>query len=335
MSSRFNLQELSLRDTIFILDASSLRRQSDYLMKSPFFVSMTLLSLALASTAQDKKLNKIIAPDTEVSLLATGMKFTEGPVWFPKKSIVVFSDIPNSMLMQWSEKEGLLPFRKSEASNGNILDLQGRLLTCQHTGRNVIRTEPDGTITVLADQFDEKKLNSPNDLAIKSDGSIWFTDPSYGLRGKPGELAGKWVFRLDATTKKVTVIYKGFDMPNGIAFSPDEKRVYIADTGKVGIIRAFDVLGDKGDEIGDKPVFEIPIRCDGMCIDTHGNIYTTSNGGIHVFDKEGKKIGMIPVKETPANVCFGGKDFDTLFITARKSLYSIKTLAKGALPLKK
>jgi gluconolactonase len=302
-------------------------------MKFPFLVPITLLSLALAAPAQDKKINTIIAPDTKVNLLATGMKFTEGPVWIPEKNIAVFSDIPNSMLMQWSKKDGLLPFRKSEASNGNILDLQGRLLTCQHAGRNIIRTELHGsTITVLADKFEGKKLNSPNDLAIKSDGSIWFTDPSYGLRGKPSELPGKWVFRLDETTKKLTVIYKGFDMPNGIAFSPDEKRIYIADTGKVGIIRAFDVLGNS---IGNEPVFEIPIRCDGMCIDTNGNIYTTSKGGVHVFDKAGKKIGLIPVPETPSNVCFGGKNFDTLFITARKSFYSVKTLAKGSHPPKK
>jgi gluconolactonase len=301
-------------------------------MKSLFFSSMTVLSLALSLSAQDKGIKNITAPDTEVKLLATGMKFTEGPVWLPEKNMVVFSDIPNSMLMQWSEKDGLKPFRKSEASNGNLLDLKGLLLTCQHTGRNVIRTEADGSITVLAEAFDEKKLNSPNDLAIKSDGSIWFTDPSYGLGGKPGEIDGRWVFRLDAETEEVTVIYKGFDMPNGIAFSPDEKRVYIADTGKDAVIRAFDVLGNT---IGDKPVFEIPIRCDGMCIDTNGNIYTTSKGGIHIFDKDGNKLGVIPVAETPANVCFGGKDFDTLFITARRSLYSVKTLAKGALSPKK
>ena len=301
-------------------------------MKSLFFSSMTVLSLALSLSAQDKGIKNITAPDTEVKLLATGMKFTEGPVWLPEKNMVVFSDIPNSMLMQWSEKDGLKPFRKSEASNGNLLDLKGLLLTCQHTGRNVIRTEADGSITVLAEAFDEKKLNSPNDLAIKSDGSIWFTDPSYGLGGKPGEIDGRWVFRLDAETEEVTVIYKGFDMPNGIAFSPDEKRVYIADTGKDAVIRAFDVLGNT---IGDKPVFEIPIRCDGMCIDTKGNIFTTSKGGIHIFDKDGNKLGVIPVAETPANVCFGGKDFDTLFITARRSLYSVKTLAKGALSPKK
>lgn len=318
-----------------MLDGYFSYRQYNHHMKSTIVASMAVLSLALVSQAQDKNLNSIIAADTEVKLLATGMKFTEGPVWLPEKSAVIFSDIPNSMLMQWTEKEGLQPFRKSEASNGNILDLQGRLLTCQHSGRNVIRTEADGQITVLIDSFEEKKLNSPNDLAIKSDGSIWFTDPSYGLKGKPGEIPGKWVFRFDPTTKKVTVIYKGFDMPNGIAFSPDEKRIYIADTGKVGIVRAFDVLGEKGDAIGDKPVFEIPIRCDGMCIDTNGNIYTTSKGGIHVFDKDGNKLGMIPVKEDPANVCFGGKDFDTLFITARKSLYSVKTLAKGVITSKK
>ena len=185
---------------------------------------------------------------------------------------------------------------------------------------------------MLADKFEGKKLNSPNDLTVKSDGSIWFTDPSYGLRGKAGEIPGKWVYRLDVKSKKVTVIYKGFDMPNGIAFSPDESRVYIADTGKDGVIRAFDVLENT---IGNKPAFEIPIRCDGMCIDTKGNIYTTSKGGVHLFNKDGKKLGVIATPEHPANVCFGGTDFDTLFITARKSLYSVKTLATGALPPKK
>ena len=301
-------------------------------MKNYFYMTSIFLSLALPALAQESNPAGIIAPNTEVKLLGTDMKFTEGPVWLPKKEMVVFSDIPNSMLMQWTEKGGLKPFRKVENTNGNILDLQGRLLSCQHSGRNIIRTETDGSITVLADKFEGKKLNSPNDLTVKSDGSIWFTDPSYGLRGKAGEIPGKWVYRLDVKSKKVTVIYKGFDMPNGIAFSPDESRVYIADTGKDGVIRAFDVLENT---IGNKPAFEIPIRCDGMCIDTKGNIYTTSKGGVHLFNKDGKKLGIIATPEHPANVCFGGKDFDTLFITARKSLYSVKTLATGALPPKK
>ena len=241
--------------------------------------------------------------------------------------MVVFSDIPNSVLMQWTRGGGLKEYRKVQQSNGNILDLEGNLLTCQHAGRNVIRANPEGKVTVLADNFGGKKLNSPNDLAILSNGQIWFTDPSYGLRGKPGEIGGKWVWRIGKTG--IDVLYKDHDMPNGIAFSPDEKRAYIADTGKVGKIRAFDVV-EEG-MLG-APLFEIDIRCDGMCIDTKGNIYTTSRGGIHVFDKDGRKIGVIETPEHPANVCFGGDNYDTLFITARTSLYSVKTLARGAKP---
>lgn len=268
----------------------------------------------------------IVSPDSKVERLGTGMKFTEGPVWMADKKMVVFSDIPSSKLMQWTAKGGLKEFRDVEQANGNILDKEGRILTCQHAGRNITRTEKDGKITVLVDEFEGKKFNSPNDLAQHSDGSIWFTDPSYGLGGKAGEIEGRWVFRHDLKSKKTTVIYKDFDMPNGIGFSPDFKTLYIADSGKIGIMRAFAV---RGESIEEKPLFEIPIRCDGFCIDTLGNIYTTAKGGIHVFDKTGKKLGMIPVAEQPANVCFGGENFDTLFITARKSLYSVKTEMKG------
>ena len=284
-----------------------------------------LVSSSLTLVANDAPAG-FLAADAKVEQLASGMKFTEGPVWLPAKNIVVFSDIPNSMLMQWSEKDGLKPYRKSENSNGNILDSKGRLLTCQHTGRNVVAEDKDGKVTVLAEKHDGGQFNSPNDLAEHKDGSIWFTDPSYGLGDKAGDYDGKWVFRFDGVTGKTSVIYKDFDMPNGIAFSPDYKTVYIADTGKIGIMRAFSV---NGATIEQKPLFEIPIRCDGMCIDTEGNIYTTSKGGIHVFDKTGKKLGVIVTPEDPANVCFGGKDFDTLFITARTSLYSVKTLKKG------
>lgn len=291
-------------------------------------LSRTILLLAgtgLSVFANDVPAG-IIAADAKVEQLATGMKFTEGPVWLPEKNTVVFSDIPNSMLMQWSEKDGLKPYRKSENSNGNILDKNGRLLTCQHSGRNIVAEDKDGKITALVEKHDGGKFNSPNDLAEHKDGSIWFTDPSYGLKNNPGDYNGKWVFRLDVATGKTSLIYKDFDMPNGIAFSPDFGTVYIADTGNVGVMRAFAV---KGESIEQKPLFEIPIRCDGMCIDTDGNIYTTSKGGIHVFDKTGKKLGIIATPEDPANVCFGGKDFDTLFITARTSLYSVKTLKKG------
>ncbi len=269
----------------------------------------------------------IVSPDAEVRKLGGGMRFTEGPVWIPARKMVVFSDIPNSVLMQWTEDGGLKEYRKVKQSNGNILDLEGNLLTCQHAGRNVIRTDAGGKVTVLCDNIQGKKLNSPNDLALRGNGEIWFTDPSYGLRGKPGELPGRWVWRIGP--QGTDVVYKGHDMPNGIVFSPEEDRVYIADTGKVGKIRVFKVV--ESGMLGD-PLFEIDIRCDGMCVDTKGNIYTTSRGGIHVFDRNGKKIGVIETPEHPANVCFGGENYDTLFITARTSLYSVKTLAQGAKP---
>jgi gluconolactonase len=314
---------------ILVLDQVILHTHPSLMMRAVHTIIGVLLIMIPTVHAQQGRIATIITANTTLNKLGGGMKFTEGPVWIPEKQALIFSDIPNSMLMRWSARDGLKPFRKVAQTNGNLLDLQGRLMSCQHAGRNVIRTEHDGTLTVLANQFEGKKFNSPNDLAIKSDGSIWFTDPSYGLRGKPGEIPGKWVFRLDGTSNRVTVVYKGFDMPNGIAFSPDEKHLYIADTGKDGVIRAFDVTGKT---IKAKPAFEIPIRCDGMCVDTRGNIYTTSKGGVYVFDKQGDKLGLIPTPEDPTNVCFGGKDFGTLFITARTSLYSIKTLMVGSRP---
>lgn len=298
-------------------------------MKSlPIHLLLAWLTCMPAFAEKRERLaDAIIAPDTEVKRLATGMKFTEGPVWIGAENKLIFSDIPNSMLMQWSEKDGLQPFRKVEQSNGNLLDAEGRLLSCQHAGRNIIRIDNDGSQMVLVDKYQGKKFNSPNDLAVHSDGSIWFTDPSYGLRGRAAEIPGKWVYRFDPKTKQVEVVYKGFDMPNGIAFSPDENVLYIADSGKIGKIRAFKVSGKN---IDPQPLFEIDLRCDGMCLDREGRLYTTAGGGIHVYDPSGKKITLIPVPEKPANVCFGGEQFDTLFITARKSLYSVKTLQQGA-----
>ncbi len=291
----------------------------------------SLIASVQAIEYTDKEaMEKIIAADAKVTQLGTDMKFTEGPVWIPGQMRVVFSDIPNSRQMEWTKAGGLKEYRKVEASNGNLLDLEGNLLSCQHSGRNVISTDADGKITVVVDKYDGKKFNSPNDIAIKSDGTLWFTDPSYGLRGKPAELDGKYVYRFDPKSKKVELICRDFDMPNGIAFSPDEKRIYIADTGKYGKINAYDVPKDGG-PLG-KPVFVIDIRCDGMCIDTSGNIYTTSRGGIHVFNDKGKKIGMIPVPEQPANVCFGGENYDELFITAFKSLYHVPLKIAGAKP---
>jgi gluconolactonase len=268
------------------------------------------------------------------------MKFTEGPAWIPAKKMLVFSDIPNSKLMQWREGEGLSVFRPSEQSNGNILDLQGRLISCQHAARNLVRTEADGSVTVLAEKFDGKRFNSPNDVAVRSDGTLWFTDPPWGLTG-PAELPGHWVFKLDPATGKVEPVLKDLAMPNGINFSPDESRIYIADTGGhpkhpdpafhklPAAIHCYEV--SKDGKLG-KKLFQIDQGSDGMTVDVKGNLYTT-HGKVHVYNADGKKLETIDVPEGPANVTFGGDDYKTLFITARTSLYSIRMKHAGAKPV--
>ena len=302
--------------------------------------SLLVLLFAFATIAQAADSESLVAPGEQVKKLAGGMKFTEGPAWIPAKKTLVFSDIPNSKLMQWREGDGLSEFRPSEQSNGNILDLQGRLISCQHAGRNLVRTESDGKITVLADKFDGKRFNSPNDVAVKSDGTLWFTDPPWGLTGA-GDLPGHWVFKLDPATGKVEPVVKDLAMPNGINFSPDESRIYIADTGghtkhpdaafhklPAGV-HCYEV--SKDGQLG-KKLFMIKEGSDGMTVDVKGNLYTT-HGGVNVYDADGKLLEKIAVPEGPANVCFGGDDMRTLFITARTSLYSVRMKNPGAKPL--
>lgn len=304
----------------------------------PFLCLLTVLPAAMVVRAGEK--TSLVEPGAEVQKLAGGMKFTEGPVWLPKERKLVFSDIPNSKLMQWSESGGLSVFRDSEQSNGNILDLQGRIISCQHGARNLIRIEADGSTTVLADRFAGKRFNSPNDVAVRSDGTLWFTDPPWGLIG-PHEIPGHWVYRLDPQTGTVEVIHRNLAMPNGIVFSPDETRVYIADTGGnkrhpdpgyhdlPASIQCHEV-GDDG-RLG-KKLFHIQAGSDGMAVDVAGNLYTTHSGNVHVYDTDGKALEQIDVPEGPANVCFGGDDFKTLFITARTSLYSVRLRLPGAKP---
>ena len=281
----------------------------------------------------------LVEAGAKVTKLATGMKFTEGPVWLPKEKKLVFSDIPNSKLMQWRESDGLSVFRPSEEANGNKLDLEGRIISCQHAARNVIRIEADGSATVLADKFEGKRFNSPNDVAVRSDGTLWFTDPPWGLTGK-AELPGHWVFKLDPKTGKIEVVVKDLAMPNGIVFSPDESRLYIADTGghakhpdpafhklPAGI-HCYEVSQDG--KLG-KKLFRIEQSSDGMTVDVQGNLYTT-HGKVHVYSADGKKLEQIDVPQGPANVCFGGDEFKTLFITARTSLYSVRMKQAGAKP---
>ena len=252
--------------------------------------------------------------------------------------MVVWSDIPNDRMLSWTPKAGVEIFRSpSGYSNGNFLDLQGQLLTCEHGNRRISRTNKNGEIVTIFENFNGKKLNSPNDLVVKSDGSIWFTDPPYGiLSDKEGhksdsELEGNFVFRYDPIVDKLTLISDDFDKPNGIAFSPDEKLLYIADSGDPKNIRVFNVSED-GESINKGRVFaEIsPGVPDGFRVDTDGNVFTSASDGIQVFTPSGVMLGKILVPERTANCAFGGKNRETLFITASTSLYSIAMNAKGA-----
>ena len=309
-------------------------------MTKLFLATFGAVLAVMVSSALAEETESLIATGEKVRKLAGNMTFTEGPAWIPAKKLLVFSDIPSSKLMQWREGDGLSVFRPSEHSNGNILDLEGRLISCQHSARNLVRTENDGSITVLADKFDGKRFNSPNDVAVRSDGTLWFTDPPWGLTG-PAELPGHWVFKLDPKTGKVEPVVKDLAMPNGINFSPDESRIYIADTGghdrhpdpafhklPAGV-HCYEV--SKDGQVG-KQLFTIKEGSDGMTVDVKGNLYTT-HGGVTIYNADGKLLEKIEVPEGPANVTFGGDDYKTLFITARTSLYSIRMKNAGAKPV--
>ena len=297
-----------------------------------------LIVLFAASTVVADDDRQLGDKGSKVEMLAGGMKFTEGPVWLPSEKKLVFSDIPNSKLMQWSEADGLSVYRDSEQANGNILDLQGRIISCQHKARNVIRIEADGSTTLLAARFDGKRFNSPNDVAIRSDGTLWFTDPPWGLTGSR-EIPGNWVYKLEPKTGRVEVVHKYLAMPNGIVFSPDESRIYIADTGGhkrhpdpdfhklPATIQCYEINNEGN--LG-KKLFQIASGSDGMAVDTQGNLYATHGGKVHIYDADGNERQQINVPEGPANVCFGGDDHKTLFITARTSLYSVRMRVAGA-----
>jgi gluconolactonase len=276
-------------------------------------------------------LKKCVSLEAKVQKLAGGMKFTEGPVWVDRDGgYLVFSDIPTDELKKWSEEDGLKTYRQpSRNANGNTVDKQKRLITCEHSGRRV-SIEEGGELKTLVDRFDGKKFNSPNDAAVKSDGTIWFTDPDYGLGNNPKEQGGNWVYRFDPKTGETKVLVKDFDKPNGICFSPDEKKLYIADSGSPRHIRVFDVQKD-GTVSNGKVLCQIDNGVpDGIRCDNKGCVWSSAGDGVHIFAPDGSLIGKILVPESPANLCFGGKNGKTLFITARSSLYAIETRVKGA-----
>jgi len=287
----------------------------------------------------DPAFRKLIKPDADLKKLATGFVWAEGPCWFAEGRYVVWSDIPNDRMMKWSAREGATVFRQPCGyTNGHTRDRQGRLVSCEHGNRRVSRTEPDGKVVTVVDNYKGKKLNSPNDVVVKSDGTIWFTDPPYGILSDheghkaESELGKNYVFRFDPASSSLSIVGDDFDRPNGIAFSPDEKVLYVADTGEPRHVRAFDVAG--GSKLTKSRVFAVvrPGAADGFRLDTAGNLWTSAGDGIHVYGPAGSLLGKILVPERAvANCAFGGADKKTLFITATTSLYSVDVAAAGAL----
>jgi gluconolactonase len=288
-------------------------------------VYSTKLAAADFEIKNETEFKKIIPPGAKLQKLAGDFKFTEGPVWIPEKGgYLIFSDIPANHLKKWDPKTGVTVFRDdSHNANGNTIDRQHRLVTAEHSGRRVSLTGKDGTVKTVVSEFDGKKFNSPNDVVVKTDGTIWFTDPDYGLGKGQREIDGNYVYRFDPKSKAVTALVKDFDKPNGLCFSPDEKKLYVADSGKPRHIRVFDVRKDG--TLANGKIFcaidnGVP---DGIRCDAAGRIWSSAGDGVQIFAPDGSLIGKILVPEPPANLCFGGKDGKTLFITARSSLYAI------------
>lgn len=284
----------------------------------------------------------LIPMNASVERLYTGTRWSEGPVWFGDGHYLVWSDIPNNRMLRWTEETGAVSeFRKpSNFANGNTRDRQGRLVSCEHFTRRVTRTEYDGTITVLADKFEGKRLNSPNDVVVKSDGSVWFSDPAFGILSDyegeraPSELPMAF-YRLDPATGKLTVVADGMDGPNGLCFSPDEKHLYLVESAsRPRRTWVFDVVGDK---LANKRPFadcgELGTP-DGWRCDERGNVWAgwgmgEGLDGVRVFAPDGTPILHIDLPERCANLCFGGKYHTRLFMAASHSLYSIYTSVRG------
>jgi len=294
----------------------------------------------------DQRFTKLVLGNIHLEKLWTGCRWAEGPAYFAAGRYLVWSDIPNNRLLRFDETDGSVSvFRQpSNNSNGHTVDREGRLVSCEHQSRCVTRTEHDGTRTVLADRFQSKRLNSPNDVVVKSDGSIWFSDPTYGIDSEyegdaaPSEIGASHVYRIDPASREVTAVATDFVKPNGLAFAPDERLLYIADTGATHVpdgphhIRRFNVAAD-GRRLSGGEVFA---QCtvglfDGFRLDVHGNLWSSAGDGVHCYAPDGTLLGKVLVPEVVANVCFGGPKRNRLFICGTMSLYSVYLRTQGAL----
>jgi len=285
----------------------------------------------------DSRFRQYAMMNVHLETLYTGTRWAEGPAYFPAGKFLIWSDIPNDRLLRYDETNGAVSefLKPCRHHNGHTVDREGRLVACEHRGRCVSRIEVDGSITILADRFEGKRLNSPNDLVVKSDGSIWFTDPTYGIDSEyegdksEAEIDGSYVYRLDPNSGALTAVITDMVKPNGLAFSPDESVLYVADTGATHFedgprhIRTFAVADD-----GSLSGGEVFATCDlglfdGFRIDIHGNIWTSAGDGVHSYTPDGDLLGKILTGETVANVEFGGIKRNRLFICATTTLRAV------------
>ena len=294
----------------------------------------------------DERFSRCLIGHARVERLWTGARWSEGPAWFAAGRYLVWSDIPNNRMLRYDETDGSVSvFRQpSNNSNGNTVDGSGRLVTCEHLVRRVTRTEHSGEITIIADRFKGKRFNSPNDVVVSRDGAVWFTDPTYGIasdyegdKAEP-EIGGSHVYRVDPTTSEASQMATDFVQPNGLAFSPDQSRLYVSDTGRSddpngpAHIRRFDV-GPDGRLAGGEVFAECTNGLfDGFRVDESGRIWTSAADGVHCYDPDGSMIGRIRIPEFVANVSFGGPKLNRLFICGTSSLYAYSLAINGIRP---
>lgn len=291
----------------------------------------------------------LLAAGAVLERVATGARWAEGPVWLADRRVVLFSDIPGDRVLEFSEDTGKLRVHRDEAGfpNGRTLDLDGSILQCSH-GHRAVEREVDGVVTTLVDSWRGARLNSPNDVVVASDGTVWFTDPSYGIgkpaEGHPGEeeYGDRYVFRFEPATGRLDPVVIDVEAPNGLAFSPDERILYVADSSQEPAkaanparpgghaIHAYDVFEGRHAKNGRTLVEVGPGLPDGFRVDVHGNLWSSSQDAVQVFSPAGELLERVPVPETIANVCFGGEDGTTLYIAASTSLYRIRTTVTDA-----
>jgi gluconolactonase len=291
----------------------------------------------------DPRFLAYVLPNAPLVKLGEGFAWLEGPVWFADHDCLLFSDLPNDRIMRWSEPGGISVFRApSGFANGHTRDRQGRLIGCSHRHRCVTRTELDGTITILADRYAGKRLNSPNDVICRSDGSIWFTDPHYGINtdyegGKQTPELPPTLYRLDPADGDLRIMADDFEGPNGLAFSPDEKLLYVSESGRqfaaepAQYIRVFNVLDDGQNLSGGRFFHKVnPGYADGFRVDEDGNVWSSAADGVHCIGRDGAVLGKIKTPFAVSNLTFGGRNRSRLFICASHTLFAIYTNQRGA-----